>query len=99
MNGTTVHFGVLTIKLYLPGCASLKQKRGVLKPVLASLHKKFNVSAAEIGAHDYHQSAVLAVGLVSNSQQHIQPILEKIPDWIERNRPDVQIVDSEYNML
>ncbi|MBN1265085.1 MAG: DUF503 domain-containing protein [Anaerolineales bacterium] len=99
MSGDTVHIGLLTIQLYIPGCASLKHKRSVLKPLLAALHKNYNISAAEIGAHDYHQSAVLACGLVSNSQQHIQPILEKIPRWIEKTRPDVQIVDYEFSML
>jgi uncharacterized protein YlxP (DUF503 family) len=40
--------GLLTIHLHLPGCASLKEKRGRLKPLLTRLHREFNISAAEI---------------------------------------------------
>jgi uncharacterized protein len=35
--------GQLTIYLHLPGCASLKEKRGRLKPLLARLHREFNL--------------------------------------------------------
>jgi len=34
----------LTLELHLPGCSSLKEKRGRLKPVLTALHREFNVS-------------------------------------------------------
>ncbi len=99
MSDDTIHIGLLTIELHLPGCSSLKQKRSALKPLLFALRKNFNISAAEIGANDSHRNAVLACTAVSNSSQHIQPVLEKIPPWIEQHRPDLQIVDSEYSML
>jgi len=41
--------GTLTFHLHLPGCASLKEKRSRLKPLLARLHRQFNVSTAEMG--------------------------------------------------
>ncbi|MCJ7708279.1 MAG: DUF503 domain-containing protein, partial [Anaerolineales bacterium] len=44
-----MHVGALTLELRLPGCSSLKQKRSRLKPLLAALHREFNLSAAEIG--------------------------------------------------
>ena len=99
MTGEAVHVGLLTVQLHLPGCRSLKQKRGTLKPLLTALRKNFNVSAAEVGAHDFHQSATIACAAVSNSSRHVQPLFEKIPRWIECHRPDVQLVDSEYIML
>lgn len=99
MTGEAVHVGLLTVQLHLPGCRSLKQKRGTLKPLLTALRKNFNVSAAEVGAHDFHQSATIACAAVSNSSRQVQPLFEKIPRWIECHRPDVQLVDSEYIML
>ena len=44
--------GILTLHLQLPGCASLKEKRGRLKPLLARLHRKFNIPAAEMDLRD-----------------------------------------------
>ncbi len=89
-----MHVHVLSLELHLPGCLSLKEKRSRLKPLLAALHKNFNVSAAEIDHQDAHQSAVLACAVVSNSSKHGDKVLSKIPDWIERRFPDLQIVDD-----
>ena len=44
--------GFCRIDLYLPECASLKQKRGVLKGVIARTRNKFNVAVAELDDHD-----------------------------------------------
>jgi uncharacterized protein YlxP (DUF503 family) len=85
--------GCLTIELHLPGCRSLKQKRGTLKPILAGLHKQYNVSAAEIDLHDLHGSAVLACVVVSNESAHSQRLLARIPGWMEKRFPNVAIVD------
>lgn len=53
--------GVCTIELHLPGIGSLKQKRSILKPLLARLHNTFNISAAEIERKDSWQSTITAV--------------------------------------
>ena len=90
-----MHVGVITIELHLPGCASLKSKRGSLKPLLAGVHKEFNVSAAEIDHHDSHTLATIACAVVSNDARHVQRLLGKIPAWIERRRPDMQLIDHQ----
>jgi uncharacterized protein YlxP (DUF503 family) len=94
-----VHIGALVIDLHLPGCSSLKEKRSRLKPLLARLHREFNISAAEIGANDQHRSAGIACVVVSNDSRHVQRVLESILAWIERNRPDLQIIDHQITML
>ena len=38
----------LTLHLHLPACASLKEKRGRIKPLMARLRREFNVSVADI---------------------------------------------------
>ncbi|TFH33710.1 MAG: DUF503 domain-containing protein [Anaerolineales bacterium] len=94
-----MHIGTLTVELHLPGCNSLKQKRSLLKPLLSRLHREFNISAAEIDQHDHHRSAFIACAIVSNDVKHIQRVLEKIPDWIENHRPDLQVVDQQFTLL
>ena len=89
-----MHVHVLSLEIHLPRCSSLKEKRSRLKPLLAALHKNFNVSAAEIEHQDAHRSAVLACAVVSNSSKHGDKVLSKIPDWIEQRFPDLQIVDD-----
>ena len=94
-----MHVGALTVELYLPGCNSLKQKRSRLKPLLARLHREFNISAAEIDQNDQHRAAVIACAIVSNDAKHVQRVLEKIPNWIEKFRPDMQVVDQQIMLL
>ncbi len=89
----------LTLELHLPGCASLKEKRGRLKPLLAALHRQFNVSAAEIDRQDAHRAAVIACVVVSNSNRHGEQLLAGIPSWLEQLRPDLQIVDQQVTIL
>ena len=91
--------GVLVLELSIPGCGSLKEKRGRLKPLLARLHKEFNVSAAEVDRLDVWQSAVIAVAVVSNSNKHTQQVLQKITTWVEREWRDLEVVDDHIEML
>ena len=93
-----MHVALMTIELRLPGCASLKEKRGRLKPLLAGLHREFNVSAAETGRQDSHAAAVIACAVVSNDGRHAQQVLDGIPHWIEARRPDLEVVDQQLEV-
>jgi uncharacterized protein YlxP (DUF503 family) len=88
--------GLLTLEINLPGCSSLKEKRSRLKPLLARLHREFNISAAEIDRNDAWQAAVLGCALVSNDPVHTQRTLSEVPRWIESNWHDVSLI--EYNI-
>ena len=91
--------GLLTLHIHLPGCTSLKEKRSRLKPLLARIHREFNVSAAEIDRHDAWQEAVLACALVSNDVGHTQRALQAVLRWIESSWPDVSLVDDRLEIL
>ena len=94
-----MHVGALVLELRLPGCRSLKEKRGRLRPLLAALRREFSVAAAEIESMDRHEEAVVAVVAVSNDARHVESWLAGVPGWIERQRPDLTLVDSSYRTL
>jgi uncharacterized protein YlxP (DUF503 family) len=91
--------GLLTLHIHIPGCASLKEKRHRLKPLMTRLHREFNVSVAEMDHNDVWQSATIALALVSNHRGHTQRALQKIPPWIEKHWPDVTIVDDYIELI
>ena len=91
--------GILTLHIQLPGCASLKEKRSRLKPLLARLHREFNVSVAEMDYQDSWQDSLLACALVSNDSRHTQRLLRNLARWIETNWPDVSLVDDHLELL
>ena len=94
-----MHLGLLTLFIHLPGCASLKEKRSRLKPLLARLHREFNISVAEVDHQDVWQNTVVACALVSNDKRHTQRTLQKIVVWVERHWPDVELVDDQIELL
>ena len=91
--------GVLTIHLRLPGCASLKEKRGRLKPLLSQLHKKFNVSVAEMERQDMWQEAVIACALVNSDAAQVQRSLQTVLKWVEGNWPDGDVIDEKIEII
>jgi uncharacterized protein YlxP (DUF503 family) len=88
-----------TIELNLPGIASLKEKRRVLKPLIARLHKTFNIAVAEVALHDVWQSATLGIAVVSTASGHAESKLETILGWIERNWPHIEIMDHTFEVI
>jgi hypothetical protein len=91
--------GVLTLHLHLPGCTSLKEKRSRLKPLLARLHREFNISVAEMEQNDSWQEAVIACVLVSNEHGQTQRALQRVLEWIEHSWPDVFVSHEEMEFL
>ena len=91
--------GACTIILHLHGVHSLKEKRSIVKSVLARLRNEFNVSTAEVDAQDAHGRAVLGVACVSTTSEYARGQLEAVVRWIERERPDVPVIDYEIELL
>lgn len=91
--------GILTFHLHLPGCTSLKEKRGRLKPLLARLHRQFNLSTAEMGLQDKWQEAVVCCGMVGNNAAHLQSALETVRKWVEANWPDGDVLDVKTEII
>ena len=91
--------GILTIHLHLPGCASLKEKRGRLKPLLNRLHREFNISVAEMDRQDMWQEAVIACALVNSDGAQIQRSLQTVLKWVEGNWPDGDVIDEKIEII
>jgi uncharacterized protein YlxP (DUF503 family) len=94
-----MHIGVCTIELRLPGNGSLKGKRSVIKSMVTRIGREFNVSIAEVDAQDAWQRAVLGVACVSSSASYAHGLLERVVQWIETHRPDVELLNYQIEML
>ena len=66
---------IATWDLHLPGCHSLKEKRGVLKPLTIGLRRTLNVSVAETGQQDLWQRAEIACAVVGSARPVVEEIL------------------------
>ena len=89
----------LTIHLHLPACASLKEKRGRIKPLISRLHREFNVSVAEMDLQDKWQEAVIGCAMIGNDHGFLQSALQEVAKWVERNWPDGDVIEMKVEII
>ena len=85
--------GVSVWQLQIPGCASLKEKRSVIKGLKQRLHNEFNISVAETAHHDVLQRSELAACVVAVDQPQANRVLGEADKLVEREAR-ARIVDS-----
>jgi uncharacterized protein YlxP (DUF503 family) len=91
--------GILTLHFLLPGCTSLKAKRGRLKPILARLHRQFNLSAAEIDLQDHWHEAIIACALISNDPTFTRRALQQALEDTLQTWPDLTLLEDHLELL
>jgi len=91
--------GVCTLTLDIPHSKSLKDKRSVVKSVIARVRNQFNVSIAEIGDNDAWHSAVLGIAAVSNDPAYAHGLLEKAIQLIANSHFDANLADYQIEIL
>lgn len=72
-----VWIGWIEFDLLLGDVHSLKEKRGVLRPVLAELRRVTEASVAEVGAHDLHRRGSIGVGVVAPDGGRVTEVLDR----------------------
>ena len=85
--------GVQMWELHLPGCHSLKEKRGILKPLTMALRQQLNVSVAETGHQDLWQRAEIACAAVGSARTVVDETL-RAADRLVEEADGVRIVDT-----
>jgi hypothetical protein len=85
--------GTLALDLLLGDVHSLKEKRSVVRPIVAELRRKFEVSAAEAGHLDLHRRALIGVAVVAADRSHCVEVLDAAERLVAA-RPEVDIVSA-----
>ena len=91
--------GICRIRIYLPGNESLKEKRRVVKSILARVRNQFNISIAETDDLELWQMATLGMSCVSNSNHHADEVISKAINYIEQSYPELEIVEQETEII
>ena len=85
---------VAEIKLYAPWVHSLKEKRMLVKSLIAKIQNKWNVSIAEVDEQDTHQTVVLGIAVVSETVSFADSVIDKVISFIEGNT-EAEITDLQ----
>lgn len=91
--------GCLTVHLHLPGCASLKEKRGRIKPLISRLHREFNVSVAEMDFQDKWTETIIACAMVNSDSVVLRQSLQSIMKWVEANWTDGDVIEMKIEQI
>jgi uncharacterized protein YlxP (DUF503 family) len=87
-----VWIGWIEFDLLLGDVHSLKQKRSVLRPVIADLSRRTEVAAAEVGAHDLHRRTSIGVSVVSADIDHVRKVLDRAERLVAEDHPELTLL-------
>jgi len=83
--------GWLEFDLLLGDVHSLKEKRSVVRPIVAELRRKFLISAAETGHRDLHRRAGIGVASVAADREHVADVLDAAERLVAA-RPKIELL-------
>lgn len=83
----------MQITLYASWTQSLKEKRMVIKSIIAKISNHFKVSVAEIDAQDVHKTIVIGIAAIVDSNKRADQLEEAILNYVEMNT-EAEIIDS-----
>ncbi len=91
--------GYCQLDLHIGNSHSLKDKRSVVRSIVARVGQEFNVSIAELDHQDVWQMATLGIVCISNDSARLHRQLESVVRWVEQHRPDVEVAGYRIEIL
>ena len=89
--------GTLSLDLLLGDVHSLKEKRAVVRPIVAELRRRFEVAAAEAGEQDLHRRALIGVAVVAPDARHCTEVLDAC-ERLVAGRPEIELLSTRRRL-
>lgn len=89
--------GWIEFDLLLGDVHSLKEKRAVVRPIVAELRRKYEVAAAETGHLDLHRRVAIGATLVSADSKHVVDVLDSVEHFVA-GRPEIELLSAHRNL-
>ncbi|MEO9220921.1 MAG: DUF503 domain-containing protein [Mycobacteriaceae bacterium] len=93
-----MYVGVLELDVLFGDVGSLKQKRSLVRPIIAELRRRFEVAAAEAGEHELHRRSLLGVAVVSSASGHMHQVLDAC-ERLVAGRPELELLSAHRRVL
>jgi uncharacterized protein YlxP (DUF503 family) len=94
-----MYVGALTLDVLLGDVRSLKQKRSVVRPLIAEVHRKFpGVAVGETGHLDLHRRAEIGVAVVSSTVANATEVLDAC-ERLVAGRPEVELLAARQRLF
>ncbi|HJV13158.1 MAG TPA: DUF503 domain-containing protein [Propionibacteriaceae bacterium] len=83
--------GALEFDLLLGDVHSLKEKRSLVRPLIAEVRRRFELSVAEVDHLGLHRRAGIGVAVVSADRAHLVEVLDAVEQLVAY-RPEVELL-------
>ena len=90
--------GWLEFDVLLGDVRSLKEKRSVVRPIVAELRRRFAVSAAETGSPELHRRAGIGVSVVAGDRAHVVEVLDAAERLVAA-RPEIELLSARRGLI
>jgi uncharacterized protein len=89
--------GTLSLDLLLGDVHSLKEKRAVVRPIVAELRRRFEVAAAEAGDLDLHRRSLIGIAVVAPDAGHCTEVLDACERLVAA-RPEIELLSARRRL-
>ena len=93
-----VYVGALELDVVFGDVRSLKEKRSLIRPVVAELRRRFDVAAAEAGYADLHRRSLIGVAAVAGDAGHVRDVLYAC-ERLVAGRPELELLAARHRLL
>jgi uncharacterized protein YlxP (DUF503 family) len=93
-----VWIGWIEFDLLLGDVHSLKGKRGVVRPLVAEVRRRFAVSVAETGHLDLHRRAGVGVAVTAADAGHVRDVLDEVERFVAA-RPETELLSAHRGLI
>jgi uncharacterized protein len=94
-----MYVGALTLDVLLGDVRSLKQKRSVVRPLIAEVHRRFpGVAVGETGHLDLHRRAEIGIAVVSSTASNAVQVLEACERFVAA-RPELELLSARQRLV
>ena len=77
---------------------SLKEKRSILRPLIADLSRRTEVAAAEVGAQDLHRRSAIGICLVASDAAHVRDVLDRAERMLVDEHPEITVLSAHRGL-
>lgn len=90
--------GWIEFDILLGDVQSLKEKRSVIRPLLAEVKRRYDVSVAEVGDHEQYRRSQVGAGLVAADRAHVVDVLTAVERFVAA-RPEFELLSTRQREL
>ena len=84
--------------LLLGDVHSLKEKRSILRPLIADLSRRTEAAVAEVGTLDLHRRATVGMSVVARDATHATYVLDGAERAVAEQHPEVTLLSARRGL-